>query len=139
MGGKLNGYVGLLPGVAEEALITLQANKPLYLLGGFGGATRAVIDILHGEDRPEFTSPWCEHHVNGWRELRDEYHHAAFPMLTPEQVAKEITSRGATGFATALANGLSEQENEELKVTTDARQAVELILRGLQVVERGEQ
>lgn len=40
LGGKTRGYEGGKPGVLEEAKIALEWGKPLYLLGGFGGATR---------------------------------------------------------------------------------------------------
>ena len=45
LGGRTNGYEGNEPGVMEEARLALVYNKPLYLLGGFGGATRSF-----GED-----------------------------------------------------------------------------------------
>ncbi len=41
LGGKVTGYKGIEPGVMEEARLALSCKKPLYLLGGFGGATRA--------------------------------------------------------------------------------------------------
>lgn len=40
LGGKLEGYEGNEPGIVEEARFALQFNKPLYLLGGFGGAAK---------------------------------------------------------------------------------------------------
>lgn len=47
MGGKMgvlglpeDRFEGRVPGVIEEATMTLEANKPLVLLGAFGGATR---------------------------------------------------------------------------------------------------
>ena len=40
LGGKEKGYEGVEPGVMEEARMALKCEKPLYLLGGFGGATR---------------------------------------------------------------------------------------------------
>jgi hypothetical protein len=47
MGGKMgvlelpnDHYEGRMPGVIEEAIMTLEANRPLVLLGAYGGATR---------------------------------------------------------------------------------------------------
>ena len=40
LGGKTTGYEGAKPGVMEEAALALECGKPLYLMGGFGGATR---------------------------------------------------------------------------------------------------
>ena len=45
LGGKEKGHEGVEPGVMEEARLALKCEKPLYLLGGFGGATRSF-----GED-----------------------------------------------------------------------------------------
>ena len=41
LGGKESGHEGVEPGVMEEARLALKHQKPLYLLGGFGGATRS--------------------------------------------------------------------------------------------------
>ena len=40
LGGRTEGYRGKEPGVMEEARLALIYGKPLYLMGGFGGATR---------------------------------------------------------------------------------------------------
>lgn len=39
-------YQGELPGIAEEAILTLEAGKPLIALGAFGGAARDVAIAL---------------------------------------------------------------------------------------------
>jgi hypothetical protein len=39
LGGKVEGFMGRMPGIAEEALISLRASQPLFVLGGFGGCT----------------------------------------------------------------------------------------------------
>ncbi|MYF89034.1 MAG: hypothetical protein F4186_06570 [Boseongicola sp. SB0676_bin_33] len=43
LGGKMHGFQGGEPGILEEAGLALDWGKPLYLLGGLGGATRAFI------------------------------------------------------------------------------------------------
>lgn len=53
LGGKTQGYEGQHPGVAEEAYMALKMGRPLYLIGGFGGAAGAVYDALNGA-APEF-------------------------------------------------------------------------------------
>lgn len=50
VGGKLTGYQGAMPGVVEEALLSLQAQQPLYAAGGFGGAAAAVARSLGYDD-----------------------------------------------------------------------------------------
>lgn len=46
VGGKVSGFAGSMPGVAEEAAATLSAAKPLYVAGGFGGAATLVGSIV---------------------------------------------------------------------------------------------
>ncbi len=49
VGGKVAGFSGSVPGVAEEAACTLASGKPLYIAGGFGGAAALVGSILTPE------------------------------------------------------------------------------------------
>ena len=44
--GKIQNYLGYIPGVIEEALYTLLEKKPLYLVGGFGGASEKLIKLM---------------------------------------------------------------------------------------------
>ncbi|WP_270374772.1 hypothetical protein [Marinicauda sp. Alg238-R41] len=50
IGGKREGFQGNMPGIFEEVLFSLERHQPLYLAGGFGGATLDVIRTL----RPAF-------------------------------------------------------------------------------------
>lgn len=49
VGGKVAGFAGEMPGVAEEAAATLRAARPLYVAGGFGGAATLVGSIVAPE------------------------------------------------------------------------------------------
>jgi hypothetical protein len=49
VGGRLTGYQGAMPGVVEEALLSLEAKQPLYVAGGFGGAAAAIARTLRHE------------------------------------------------------------------------------------------
>ena len=46
VGGKLSGFAGAMPGIAEEAAATLRAHKPMYVAGGFGGAAALVGSVV---------------------------------------------------------------------------------------------
>ena len=46
LGGQVTGYKGKYPGLVEEALMALQAGKPLYLIGALGGCARALIEAV---------------------------------------------------------------------------------------------
>lgn len=50
IGGKRAGFLGAMPGILEEILFSLENRKPLYLAGGFGGATLDAIRVLRPAD-----------------------------------------------------------------------------------------
>lgn len=102
VGGRVEGYKGTMPGIAEEALISLKAGKPIFLVGGFGGCTRDIAETL-GLIKPRATliSTWAG---------RTEF----------------------AGYTVAnLNNGLTDEENATLAYTPHVDQAITLILRGM--------
>ena len=46
LGGRVEGSKGRMPGVAEEALLSLQSGTPMFLVGGFGGCTRDITEEI---------------------------------------------------------------------------------------------
>lgn len=54
LGGQFQS-TGNWPGVAEEALEHLRRNKPLYLIGAYGGMARVLIDALEHRPTPVLT------------------------------------------------------------------------------------
>jgi hypothetical protein len=42
LGGRLTGYLGRMPGIAEEAFVSSAASQPLFVIGGFGGAAEMI-------------------------------------------------------------------------------------------------
>ena len=91
LGGRMVGYSSKYPGVVEEAYEIMKAEKPLYLIGAFGGATRAVIDAVSGK-RPESLTEkgqyklWKEHEI----EMRKA--NAAKAKADLEQAPDEINA-----------------------------------------------
>jgi hypothetical protein len=102
LGGRVEGYKGRMPGIAEEALFTLRASQPLFLLGGFGGCARDIAEDLG-------LAP-------AWPVPREVWkHRGEFAAFTSEE----------------LHNGLNAEENGILATTVHIDQAITLILRGL--------
>jgi SLOG cluster2 len=54
VGGRLRGYQGAMPGVIEEAVMSIKASQSLYVAGGFGGAACAVASALGYGDNAWF-------------------------------------------------------------------------------------
>ncbi len=131
VGGRLgpagDGYRGRMPGVLEEALLAMRAERPLYLVGAFGGCARLVFDALEGRSRSELhwdhqkAAPFSE-------ELRTLYQQRGEAWDEYDAIAGELKTRGLAG----LKNGLSEDENRELATTRSAERIVELMLHGIQ-------
>ena len=46
LGGRVEGYKGTMPGIAEETRISLEAGQPVFVLGGFGGCARNVAETV---------------------------------------------------------------------------------------------
>ena len=51
LGGRVEGYKGAMPGIAEETYLSIQAEQPVYLLGGFGGCARDIAETIGLADR----------------------------------------------------------------------------------------
>jgi len=94
-----------MPGIAEEALLSLQAHQPLFVIGGFGGCARDIAEVMR------LLEPWTTPRL-GWPGR------GAFGAFT----------------AADLNNGLTPEENATLARTPHVDQAITLILRGLMSV-----
>lgn len=129
IGPRGTGYKGRMPGVLEEALLSIQSDRPVYLIGAFGGCARIVVDALEGRAREELTwtyqspSPYSE-------EVRTMYKDRGQPWDEYDDIVGLLRARGMAG----LKNGLTIDDNRELAATRSTDRIVELILRGLQNV-----
>lgn len=102
LGGSVDSYKGRMPGIAEEVLLSLESNQPVFLLGGFGGCSRAIAEILG------VVEPWSSSRI-------DRGNCSCFD-----------------GYSTKdLHNGLSDEENAVLARTPHIHQALTLVTRGL--------
>lgn len=101
IGGQVENYKGKMPGIAEEALLSLEAGQPLFLVGGFGGCTRDIAETLGL--------------VDPWNDPRDWPERQRFEGYTADD----------------LMNGLTADENRTLAQTPFIGQARQLVMLGL--------
>lgn len=101
IGGQVENYKGKMPGIAEEALLSLEAKQPLFLVGGFGGCTRDIAETLGLVEPWNDTRHWPE------RQLFEGY------------------------GVEDLMNGLTDEENRTLARTPFIGQARQLVMLGL--------
>ena len=102
LGGRVSGYKGDMPGVAEEALLAMEAGQPLYVLGGFGGCARDIARDMRLLPKGE--------------------------RATPDWPGRQLF---ADRSHLSLSNGLTREENRTVASTPFIDQAVALVLRGL--------
>lgn len=131
LGGKTTGHTGLVPGVIEEAWLSLSQGQPLYLAGGYGGATRAVCDLLQGIPREEFNENWAIEHIKDYRMALACHSDNTEPMPLLPAIGQDISGLAGRDLGELLNNGLDDSENRELMACTDAQRIAELVLQGL--------
>lgn len=139
LGGKVQGYTGFLPGIFEEALVTLESGAPLYPLGGFGGAAEVLCQALlapAGARPEELTAEWQRKATPKLAELQQASAQFGLPpkARATEQALDDLHARLAAARANisgALHTHLDEQETRELLQTRDMRRAVQLVGKGL--------
>jgi hypothetical protein len=131
LGGKMESFAGLVPGVAEEAWLSLTQRKPLYLVGGFGGAARAVCDLLRGTKREEFTTVWAREHIADYDTAVGYYADAGKEFSSLEIMGLDISAYAGQDLGHVLKNGLDDRENRELMASIDAQRISGLVLTGL--------
>lgn len=130
LGGQVAGFKGKYPGLLEEALIELRARKPVYIIGGFGGCARPIIDALKGYSPDAFTESFQSKDPL-FGALKDRYRaEAAAGKTEPIDYVGEVQflhSHGVRG----LDNGLTDAENEILFTSKNLPEVVHLLLKGL--------
>lgn len=102
LGGRVEGYKGTMPGIAEETCLSLEVRQPVFVLGGFGGCARDIAETVGLAER--------------WAGSRDGWiGRECFRKYSPDD----------------LHNGLSREENVVLAQTPHIQEAVTLVSRGL--------
>jgi hypothetical protein len=115
VGGRTSGHTGWRPGIAEEIAAAVAADKPIYLVGGFGGAAGWYANAAFlGGEVPSTPAP---------SELGAETTGGLALPSVPE-IVHALRGR-------LLRNGLTKLENAHLARTVDADEIVGLVLRGL--------
>ena len=128
LGGRITGFKGYMPGLYEEATNAAKANHPIFLLGGFGGASARLIQMIKGETSSEkLFAECCSNHS----------YQDFVSYLDKEK--EEMNFKALDVFSNnmdVLKNGLSKEENERLFVTTNVTEIIALVLKGLHKLSR---
>ena len=130
VGGRLSGQAGLLPGVVEEAALSVEDALPLFVIGGFGGAASLVGAAMRGEATPELSLDYQQNNTAGYTDLWEE---AGLRRARPNigELRERLAQSGQ-----ADRNGLSPEQNDRLFASSDIDEIVALLLRGLRAMAR---
>lgn len=115
LGGKQEGFRGEMPGLLEEAIISLEQNQPIYLAAGLGGVTYDIAQAL-GVNSGE------------WLPKPDNV------PKPDERLMKGLARLMETANATkgrSLDNGLTDVENRQLAACHRPSEIAALISLGL--------
>ncbi len=134
IGGRNYGFLGAYPGVIEEAFIALETSKPIYLIGAFGGATKRVINAVQTGglviiETDEF------YQNDAYRNFKDLLAQENSEYKIDFNKVNAVISNFGEAKLSEL-NGLSEDENRRLFVTTHISEMVFLVLKGLSVISQ---
>lgn len=141
LGGGLSTFQGIYPGIAEEAYETIKAKRPIYIIGGFGGAARAVYEAIasrNSHGATELLRASCRAGAAATDAVRLAHSRyvekAKRPEVgfDPEAMVDAFSQFGLAGLAKS--NGLSESDNERLSYTQDIHEILELIVKGVTIV-----
>lgn len=144
IGGRVDRFVGLYPGIFEEAWMGLMARKPVFLCGAFGGASNALINaIVSGKPdsilacltSDELVQCLKQAEARGMQmiSLGDRLDGLPGPqtIVLAEKLASDFCAVRHTGIAASLNNGLTDDENHQLFRSCDPAEIVDLIFQGL--------
>lgn len=129
IGGKNEKYKGRAPGVLEELLIALNNDRPIYLVGGYGGVVRSV--CLHLDGAKDFKENLDKiRESKDYMEMKEEYgkNNAVELMNWPDELLDKL--RGGWELISKR-NGLSIEENKKLSTTTHVSEIIYYLLKGL--------
>ncbi len=135
-GGSTQTKMSIMPGVLQEIIIAIKKNKPIYLLGGYGGITSSICQMLKSGRKPEqLTYDWQIQHSAGYRDLLDYASKKGIQYSADyDAIAKTILAFGIDKISKS--NGLSQADNFRLFNTSFVDESLHLILKGLKKVKR---
>lgn len=120
-GGKVQGFTGFMPGIAEEFMLAYTSKKPVYLIGGFGGCAHVIADILLGKANSHTLKEICiqDNNYTKFVEWSDTVGHIVdFGFFDSIRIEE-------------LYNGLKPDDNIKLLHSVDITEIISLVLKGL--------
>lgn len=131
VGGKQSKFLGYMPGIVEEAYYSLKANKPVYIIGGFGGAAKSLSKVICGELPKELTNEF-QYNDEILQNFKKEYQDKASVPMDYDKLIHFFKHFNLEVFSEL--NGLSIDENLVLFESQNIHEIIFLIMKGLKKI-----
>jgi hypothetical protein len=128
IGGKVTGFSGFYPGVLEEVYLAIKAGRSTYLIGGFGGITCKIIDLINGDDVEELTFEYQRLYTE---KLKNFLANNPNDEDKIKQHYDEMYQTLKGKIWSGLNNKLSDKENQKLFESRDVYEIIGLVLKGI--------
>lgn len=132
LGGKQKNYAGYFPGIVEETIHSLNAEKAIYLVGGFGGATKSIIETILGGKPAQFTNDF-QFDTEFLKEFREFASTKSEIKLDYNFILDFFRQHSIESISKK--NGLTPEENNILFNSANIHEIVFLIIKGLQNIQ----
>jgi len=133
VGGKQSKFLGYMPGIVEEAYYSLKANKPVYIIGGFGGAAKSLSKVICGEFPKELTNEF-QYNDEFLQNFKKEFQDRASVPIDYLELVNFFEQFNLEVFSEL--NGLSVDENIILFESQNIHEIVFLIMKGLKTLSK---
>lgn len=145
--GKIPNSMSIIPGVLEEAYWAIKKDKPIYIIGAFGGVSGALANLFQKGNSPTLRKHFEEEQQKqAWKQKYQKYKEYIQQYTDWGENTKDIDRR--VDYASIklfflkyrsrkkngdkyLNNGLSREENEILFKSKNILEISSLILKGL--------
>jgi len=131
VGGMQSKFLGYMPGIVEEAYYSLKANKPVYIIGGFGGAAKSLSKVICGGQSKELTNEY-QYQDAVLQNFKKEYQDMASVPIDYDKLIDFFKQYHLERFSEM--NGLSVEENIVLFESQNIHEIVFLIMKGLKKI-----
>lgn len=127
VGGKISNYLGYIPGVLEEAIYQIESEKPLYIIGGFGGVSNEISKLIFGECSTVLSN---EYQYNS-QFLQDfkKFVNDKYKFIDYKSINNLFSNFNLKTLSTN--NFLTEDENRRLFISKNIHEITYLIMKGI--------
>lgn len=140
LGGKWRGFKGRMPGILEETLIALQLDKPVFIIGAFGGVAQTITKALEGKKPEYLQDEYYEKYDPNYAHFRlkfNEYQKTTNnEKVDYAQIVEFLNNRGQSAKDYGLNNGLSKKDNQRLFSSKNELEIISLVLKGLSKITK---